>query len=75
VHGLDGGAKPPPQNAATGDAAVAALVPLPPGEECANGCRLAYKSCSAACENDAGSDAACRSCDPDFRSCMRRCFK
>jgi hypothetical protein len=76
LHGLDAG---PPDAASspssTADAGADATMPPPPGEECADGCRLGFASCSAACENDAGSDAACKSCDPDFKACMRRCFK
>jgi len=72
VHGIDGGGLTPPSGAA--DAGPEAAAPVPPGEDCANACRLAFKSCSQACENDAGSDAACKSCDPDFKRCMRRCF-
>ncbi len=75
VHGLDAGAPEAgtPGAVTTADAGPDAAPP--PGEECANACRQGFKSCSAACENDAGSDAACKSCDPDFKRCMRRCFQ
>ena len=73
LNDLDAG--PPDAGAASSADAAPDAMPLPPGEECADGCRLAFASCSEACGNDAGSDAACKSCDPDFKACMRRCFK
>jgi hypothetical protein len=49
---------------------------LPPGEECGDACRHGFESCSQACEADAASsEAVCKSCDPDFKRCMRRCFQ
>jgi len=75
LHGLDAGL---PDAGDAGGAIAAdagANAAPPPGEECADACRHGFKSCSAACENDAGSDAACKSCDPDFKRCMRRCFQ
>ena len=45
-----------------------------PGEDCAAACRGAYSSCSDACAADAKS-TACKSCDPDYKKCMQRCFE
>jgi hypothetical protein len=45
-----------------------------PGEDCAAACRGAFSSCSEACEGDAKS-TACKSCDPDYKKCMQRCFE
>lgn len=45
-----------------------------PGEECSAACRGAFSSCSEACEADAKS-TACKSCDPDYKKCMQRCFE
>ena len=45
-----------------------------PGEDCAAACRGAFSSCSEACESDAKS-TACKSCDPDYKKCMQRCFE
>ncbi len=75
VRGLDGGA------ADELEAATAASAPAPvpagsvPGQDCATACTTAFNSCRAACAGDAGSQAACKSCDPDFKRCMRRCFE
>lgn len=64
----DGGAPTPPASAA-----APAELPPAPGDECANACRSAHQSCVLAC-GDAGMSATCKSCDPDYRACMRRCF-
>lgn len=45
-----------------------------PGEECAGACRNAFGSCNQACDAAAKS-AACKSCDPDYKKCMARCFE
>lgn len=45
-----------------------------PGEDCAAACRGAFSSCSEACAADAES-TACKSCDPDYKQCMQRCFE
>jgi hypothetical protein len=48
----------------------------PPGASCASGCQSAFESCKAACAPDGGaSEAACKSCEPDYRHCMRRCYE
>jgi len=45
-----------------------------PGEDCAGACRSAFSSCSDACAEGAKS-TACKSCDPDYKKCMQRCFE
>lgn len=45
-----------------------------PGEDCAGACRSAFSSCNEACAADA-KGAACKSCDPDYKKCMQRCFE
>jgi hypothetical protein len=45
-----------------------------PGEDCASACKSAFSSCNEACEAAAKS-AACKSCDPDYKKCMGRCFE
>jgi hypothetical protein len=47
-----------------------------PAEDCATACRSAFSSCNQACDPAAAvKSAACRSCDPDYRKCMQRCFE
>jgi hypothetical protein len=58
-------------------AAQAAPVPSDkpaPGEDCAGACKNAFTSCNQACAAAAKS-AACKSCDPDYKQCMARCFE
>jgi hypothetical protein len=45
-----------------------------PGSDCAEACQGAFSSCSQACAGDA-KGAACKSCDPDYKKCMQRCFE
>jgi hypothetical protein len=45
-----------------------------PEQDCSEACRSAFSSCSQACAGDAKS-AACKSCDPDYKKCMQRCFE
>src|SRR6185503_12262826 len=45
-----------------------------PGEDCGNACRNAFTSCNEACDPKAKT-AACKSCDPDYKKCMQRCFE
>ncbi len=72
----DGGLPDDPLLAAT---APSAPPPPPaasvPEQECSAACTTAYNSCRAACDADAGSEAACKSCSPDFKRCMKRCFE
>jgi hypothetical protein len=65
-----------PGEAPAGDAAAAAksAAKPTPGEDCAAACRNAFSSCSDACASDAKSPA-CKSCDPDYKKCMQRCFE
>jgi glycosyltransferase involved in cell wall biosynthesis len=45
-----------------------------PGEDCASACKSAFGSCNQACDA-ATKSAACKSCDPDYKKCMGRCFE
>ena len=45
-----------------------------PGEDCGAACRSAFGSCNQACD-PAAKGAACKSCDPDYKKCMARCFE
>jgi hypothetical protein len=71
-----------PSNSATAAASAApapSAAPPPshssaPGEECAAACRSAFSNCSHACAGDA-KGTACKSCDPDYKKCMQRCFE
>jgi hypothetical protein len=64
-------AEPPPSSSAplakSGDKPA-------PGEDCAGACRSAFSSCNQACAADT-KGAACKSCDPDYKKCMQRCFE
>jgi len=68
--------EPPPSAsaapAASGSAAAGAK--LAPGETCASECHSAFSSCNQACDPVAKS-TACKSCDPDYKKCMQRCFE
>lgn len=44
-----------------------------PGGECASACLAAFDSCNEACDATT-KNTACKSCDPDYRQCMQRCF-
>ena len=55
------------------EAAKPSDVPAP-GESCANECRNSFASCNQACDPQA-KGAACKSCDPDYKKCMQRCFE
>jgi hypothetical protein len=51
------------------------VAPIVPGATCAEDCGSAWKSCQGACAPNGGaSEAACRSCEPDYKACMKRCF-
>ena len=45
-----------------------------PGQQCSEGCADSWQKCQALC-GDASSDPRCARCDPDYGTCMRRCFK
>ena len=64
-------AEPPPSNSA--EAAKPTDKPAP-GEDCAGACKSAFSSCNMACD-PAAKSAACKSCDPDYKKCMARCFE
>ena len=50
--------------------------PQAPGDQCSSTCRGTHSACNASCATDAGkSDAACMTCDQDYKSCMKRCFQ
>ncbi|MEO8901921.1 MAG: hypothetical protein ABI488_08650 [Polyangiaceae bacterium] len=63
------------------DAGTAPPVALPaavlaPEDKCSTACHETYATCSAPCDPDAGKpDAGCKACDPDYKACMKRCFK
>jgi hypothetical protein len=45
-----------------------------PAEDCTAACKGAFSSCNQACD-PATKSAACKSCDPDYKKCMARCFE
>lgn len=45
-----------------------------PAEGCSSACLSAFNSCNQACD-PAAKTAACKSCDPDYKQCMQRCFE
>jgi hypothetical protein len=45
-----------------------------PGESCAIACKNAFAICSDVCGGQ-GASTACKSCDPDYKKCMQRCFE
>jgi hypothetical protein len=55
----------------------AASAQLAPGANCAADCTSSWHSCGAACGPGGGhsSEAVCKSCEPDYKSCMKRCFE
>jgi hypothetical protein len=74
-------APPPPiatrTNVTEPPPAPSSAVPLAkaaPGASCAEECQGAFSSCNQACDPVAKS-TACKSCDPDYKKCMQRCFE
>lgn len=67
----NGGSSPTISNSAE---APLPSAPPAPGEDCASACRNAFVSCGQAC-NAAAKGAACKSCNPDYKKCMQRCFE
>ena len=63
---------PPP--VASSDAPAKSADKPAPGEDCAAACRGAFSSCNQACDPPAKTPA-CKSCDPDYKKCMQRCFE
>jgi hypothetical protein len=43
-----------------------------PGDECATNCRSALSQCRKGCQT---APKGCAPCEPDYNSCMRRCFE
>jgi hypothetical protein len=71
-------APPPPMATPVYTDAGAPLPPATraPGASCAADCTSAWHSCGAACGSGGGaSEAACKSCEPDYKRCMKRCFE
>ena len=64
--------EPPPISSA--EALAKASDKPTPGEDCAAACRGAFSSCNQACDPTTKS-TACKSCDPDYKKCMQRCFE
>jgi hypothetical protein len=62
--------EPPPEPARS---AAASGTPAP-GEGCAAACGSAFASCKEVCDGQTAS-TACKSCDPDYKKCMQRCFE
>jgi hypothetical protein len=57
-------------------AASATSTTRAPGASCAADCTSSWQSCGAACGPDGGaSEAICKSCEPDYKRCMKRCFE
>ena len=65
--------KASPTISTSAEAAKSSSKPAP-GEDCAGACKSAFGSCNQACDGAAKS-AACKSCDPDYKKCMARCFE
>jgi hypothetical protein len=64
----------PPPPISSADALARAIDKPTPGEDCAGACRSAFSSCNQACDPTTKS-TACKSCDPDYKKCMQRCFE
>lgn len=47
-----------------------------PEDRCTDPCREKLTKCQGACVADAGKpDPICKNCEPDYKSCMKRCFQ
>ena len=73
-------ASPPPLATAVPSAmpsdAPAPETPRTPSANCTSACESAWRSCKNACAPDGGaSETACKSCEPDYKRCMKRCFE
>lgn len=67
----DAGAPPPAPSAPSAPAVAPA-----PKDDCGSACRSSYSECVRPCDPDAGKvDPACKSCDADYKACMKRCFQ
>jgi len=76
---------PPPPIATRwyGDAGTAPAAPTTeqvatkaraPEDKCTEGCRDQLANCQQPCADAGKPEAACKSCDADYKSCMKRCF-
>ncbi|HYQ17237.1 MAG TPA: hypothetical protein VEQ58_15800 [Polyangiaceae bacterium] len=63
-----------PTVAASPSSSAELAAKIAPGESCASECHGAFNSCNQACDPVAKS-TACKSCDPDYKKCMQRCFE
>jgi hypothetical protein len=63
-----------PTGGATASNSSEARAKAAPGDGCASECHNAFVSCGQACDPVAKS-TACKSCDPDYKKCMQRCFE
>ena len=51
-------------------------LPRAPQDKCNAACRESFAKCGAPCDADAGKpDPACKICDADYKTCMKRCFQ
>jgi hypothetical protein len=56
--------------------APAAPPPTVPGKDCARDCEESFLDCRKKCSADGGlEESTCKSCEPDFKRCMKRCFQ
>jgi hypothetical protein len=46
-----------------------------PGSACLTACQSAFRSCQSVCAPGVPADAACKSCEPDYKHCAQRCFE
>ncbi|MEP7051282.1 MAG: hypothetical protein ABJB12_13060 [Pseudomonadota bacterium] len=75
-------ASPPPVatrwegDAGTAPPAAVTTGQLAPEDQCSAACHETYAACSAPCDPDAGKvSAPCKACGPDYKACMKRCFR
>jgi hypothetical protein len=73
LNGTEQAASDPPSNAVVGEtAATKSAGEALPGDDCATGCRAALSQCRKGCQT---APKGCAPCEPDYNSCMRRCFE
>jgi hypothetical protein len=57
-------------------AAQSAAPRSPPGDSCGDACRDSYSGCARACDADAAAPGPrCKTCEPEYKACMKRCFQ
>jgi len=75
----DAGVSPTAPTVPTAQAAETteqAASPRAPQDKCSTACREPFAKCSAPCDPDAGKPGpACKICDADYKTCMKRCFQ